>query len=352
MRESPEIEKKSRHIGVLLFENFSNHCLANAVEPLRVCNDLLGYEAYGWQYLTLNGMSVVSSSGLPVAAEAALSDAKAGDVLFLLPSFGFRDLTTPATVRALRVAATRFQVMAGLDVGSWLLASAGLLEGRRATIHWEELDGFAERYPDVTVERQRFIRDANRWTCAGATTALDMVLAMIRDDHGSIVALEVAGSLMHGTAGSDAPQPEFGAGVGDARVTKAISIMRDNLEEPLPLPQLAKEIGIGLHALKLAFDRELQESPGQVYRHMRLSAARRLVEQTQLSVAEVAVRCGYENPAAMTRAFRRAFGQPPRALRRGEVVARRMRPKPETDLTRVVARMSGGLKQGWPDQTS
>lgn len=305
----------SRVVGVVLFERFSNHCLANAIEPLRACNSLLGRPAYHWDYLTLDGLAVTSSSGLPVTPSGALRQSGAGDVLFLLPSYDFRRFAQPAA-RPLQAAARRYRVLVGMDAGSWLLAQAGLLAGKRATIHWEELDLFAETFPDVKVERSRVVRDGNLWSCAGAMSAFDLALAMIRDDFGPLTALEVAAFLMHGSAGADAEQTGYTQRIGDPLVTAAVSAMRDQIEEPIPLPALAKRVGTSLRRLKTAFANELGQPPGQVYRRMRLSAARRFVEQTNLSVAEIAIRCGYEDAAAMTRAFRATFGTTPRALRR------------------------------------
>ncbi len=315
MQESESTEKFVKRVGVLLFNRFSNHCLANAVEPLRAANTLFGRRAYDWQFLTLDGTSVTSSSGLPVAANAALGVGGKGDVLFVLPSYGFRDIAG-AAAPALRAAARRYRVMVGMDAGSWLLASAGLLSGKRATIHWQELEDFSETFPDVTAERRRVVRDGAIWSCAGAMTAFDLVIDMIRDDHGPLPALEVAAFLMHGSAGVEAPLPEAPPMGQEALVTAAISVMRDNLEDPLPLEGIARLLGVPASRLVRHFGAELGLPPGHVYRRMRLAAARRYVEQTGLSVAEIAVRCGYMDAAAMTRAFHAEFGAPPRALRR------------------------------------
>ena len=305
-----------RRVGVLLFERFSNHCLANAVEPLRVCNTILGRKVYEWEFLTMDGRPVTSSSGLPVAANLPLPQSGSGEVLFLLPSYGFKELATAANCRALRAAAGRYHVVAGMDSGSWLMAAAGLLHDRGATIHWEELEGFAETFPDVRVQRERVVRDGERWSCAGASTAFDLVLDMIHDHHGALVALEVAAFLMHGSAGADAPVSEGGPELADPIVIAAVSVMRESLEEPLCLAALAQRIGVTPFQLKDRFARDLGRSPGAVYRGMRLAAARRYVEQTRLSIAEIAVRCGYADPAALTRAFRQEFGKSPRSLRR------------------------------------
>ncbi|MCR9139409.1 MAG: GlxA family transcriptional regulator [Alphaproteobacteria bacterium] len=305
---------KCRRIDILLFDRFSNHCLANTVEPLRAANELAPGNLYRWRYLTLDGASVTSSSGLLVEPDGALRDGLGGEFLFVLPSYGFRQLATPVCLTALRSAATRYAVMAGLDTGGWLLAEAGLLTGRRATVHWHELDGFAERFPDVEVVRERFVIDADRITCGGAMAAFDLVSRLVAIQHGEALRLEVALMFMHeGTVvqGRELAAPKSGA------VQRAITLMRENLEEPLSVVTLAKRVGQTQRRLEQGFRRELGATPRTVYRRLRLLSARKMVDETDLPVAEIAVRSGYANPAAMTRAFSGEFGMTPRAIRSG-----------------------------------
>lgn len=313
MRTWQKIDENPQRIGVLLFERFSNHCLANAVEPLRAANTLLGRQVYEWSFLTLDGVSVTSSSGLPVAAKNTLRDADGGDFLFVLPGYEFRELVTPGNVRSLRVAASKFRVMVGMDAGSWLLASAGLLEGRRVTIHWDETDAFQEAFPHLDVRRTRLELDGNRWSCGGALSAFDLALRMIGDTHGEALRLEVGALLMSG-------ETDTGSGTQIARprsrlVSGALAVMRENLEEPLKLPQVAQMLGISRRKLEILFNAELGAGPQKVYRRIRLLAARRFVEQTGLTIAEITVRCGYADPSALTRAFREEFGFAPTKMR-------------------------------------
>jgi transcriptional regulator GlxA family with amidase domain len=313
MRSWQVSDPNPRHIGVLLFESFSNHCLANAVEPLRAANTLLGRTVYDWTFLSMDGAAVTSSSGLPVAVASALSRSKRGDVLMVIPSYEYRALATPASLRSLRAAAQRYGVLVGMDTGSWLLAAAGLLNGRRATIHWDEIDDFRETFPEVQVSRARTVFDGDIWSCGGAMTAFELVLRMIGDTHGEALRLEVAALFMH-TEGDFGPVPP--ALRPRARlVSGALAIMRENLEEPLAVPALAQVLAIKARKLEGLFRAELGATPQKVYRRIRLLSARRLVEQTSHSIAEIALRCGYADPSAMTRAFRAEFGAAPRNIR-------------------------------------
>lgn len=313
MRSWQVTDKNPQKIGILLFDRFSNHCLANGVEPLRAANTLLGRNVYEWEFLSLDGSSVTSSSGLPVAVQGALSDAEPGDFLFVLPSYEYREFVTPANLRSLRVAAGKFRVLVGMDAGSWLLASAGLLEGRRATIHWDETDAFREAFPELDVRRSRMEFDGNRWSCGGALSAFDLALRMIGDTHGEALRLEVGALLMSG-------ETELGGQLARPKsrlVAAALALMRENLEEPLSVPQVAVALGVSARKLEALFLGDLGAGPQKVNRRIRLLAARRFVEQTGLSVGEIAVRCGYADPSAMSRAFREEFGISPRKMRAG-----------------------------------
>ena len=312
MRKWKIKSSQRKRIGVLLFDRFSNHCLANAVEPLRAANGLLGWQAYDWCYLSADGAPVASSSGLPVSVQASLGRTSGGDVLMLLPSYGCRSYATPDMLRALRQAATRFQVVAGLDMGSWLMAAAGLLEGRKATIHWDEIEEFHEVFSEVQVQRERMVMDGDRWSCGGAMTSFELVQRMIANDHGEALRTEVAALFMQDDGGGgDEGLPRNPS----KTVAAALALMRDNQEHPLPIPQIACKLGIGPRRLTALFQAELGAGPLRTYRRIRLQTARRLVEKTGLSVAEIALRCGYENASAMTRAFGQEFGISPRALR-------------------------------------
>ncbi len=295
-------------ISILVFDNYSNHCLANILEPLRAANDLSAQPHYRWKIVTLDGAEAVSSSGLRLGADARLSDV-GGDVLMVMPSYGFLSHATVAVSRALRAASKRFTTLAGLDTGSWLLAEAGLLEGYKATIHWDEIDRFSERFSDVYVQPDAVVFDRDRVTCGGASTAFTLALQLIVQSHGQALRLRVE-NLFAG-AYSERPYPQVGI------VARAVQLMRSNLEEPLLIRDIAARLGRSQRHLEMQVREKMGANPQVIYRQMRLALARSLARDTELSVAEIAVRCGYQDASAMTRAFRAEFGTTPRALRRG-----------------------------------
>lgn len=301
-------------IAVLLFERFSNHCLANAVEPLRAANELLGWEAYAWDFVTLDGKGVASSSGLPVEPAAKLADHPGGDVLFVMSSYDTPRLATAAATRALKSASHRFTTIAGLDTGSWLLAAANLLDGRRATIHWNDFVAFSEAFPNVDAAPDRVVFDGRWITCGGAMTAFDMVREMIRRTHGEAIRLEVEAFFLHPTA--ERPRHLTMNVQGAGLVYDALAAMSDAIEDPLPIAAIAKDLGTTTRTLTRTFNTQLGAPPQTVYKRLRLMAARRLAEQSDFSIAEIALRSGYEDAAAMTRAFKAEFSQTPSSYRR------------------------------------
>jgi transcriptional regulator GlxA family with amidase domain len=302
----------TQQIDVLLFDAFSALCLANTVEPLRAANMLARRKVYDWKFVTIDGGPALSSSGMEVSAHARLSDCS-GDMLIAIPSYDFQRHATVDAARALRAARNRYGVLAGFDTGAWLLAAAGLLDGRRATIHWEELQRFSETFPDVQAERERQIIDGDRITCSGALAALETMLDLIGQQHGQALRLEVATLFMStGTA------PDQGAIVARSRiVARAIALMQASLETPLTIGAIARQTGRSQRDLEMRMQAELGATPQAVYRRLRLIQARKLVLETTVGVAEIAQRCGYENPSALTRAFRSEFGATPRDMRSG-----------------------------------
>lgn len=308
-RTTTEVQR----VSVLLTNRFSNLCLANAVEPLRAANMISEREHYQWQFLTLNGTQVTSSSGMIVKPDAALESLLQGDILFVIAGYDFQLHASHAFVSALRAAASRHRLIVGLDTGSWLMAEAGLLDGHPSTIHSDSFDLYAEKFPETLAKRERFIIGSELITAGGGTATLDLILELIARQHGEALRMDVSALFMHET--DEANTVKSTPKARTRTVARALSIMRDYIETPLPIPEIAKRVGRTQSDLAARFLRDLGATPTKVYQHLRLYNAKQLVIETELPIAEIAVRCGYINPSAMTRAFRLEFGASPRALR-------------------------------------
>ncbi|MDU8913108.1 GlxA family transcriptional regulator [Aestuariicoccus sp. MJ-SS9] len=296
-------------IAFLLLPRFSNLCLSNCLEPLRAANSFLSAPHYRWQFLSVDGGVVRSSSDMPVQPGAGLADMAPVSRLYIISSYEHLAHDTAALRRALRRASARSGMVLGLDSGAWLMAAAGLLDGRQATIHWDLLEAFDERFHRVQAQRQSYVRDGDRVTCGGAMAAFDLTRDMIRRDLGPAITLDVEGLFRPRAPAPDVPQ-------GDPLVARMVARMRARIEDPQPLPQLARDLGTTPRTLARRVQAATGQSPSALYRHLRLTAARQMIETGAASVTEVALRCGYEDPTALTRAFKARFGQSPQALRR------------------------------------
>lgn len=301
-------------IAFVLFDQFSNLCLANCLEPLRAANGFAKSPVFEWSFHTPDGRPVASSSGLPILPNAAADECPPCDYVFVLASYNHLDHDTPFNRRILRQIAQRAQVVIGLDTGPWLMAAAGLLDGRRATLHWDVLNDFSEKFGNTDALRHRVVWDGSRITCAGAMSAFDLTRDLIRRHLGNAMALDVDALFLRDDP--TAPTPRRYDQTRPTSVQRAIAKMHQNIETPLSLAQISDQIACPPKTLSRRFAKTIGASPGAVYRHIRLTHARHLVETTALNMYEIALRCGYDSPAALTRAYKARFGNPPRDTRR------------------------------------
>lgn len=307
-------------LGFLLLPKFSMLCFSAALEPLRAANRMAGRPLYRWTLFSPDGAPVAGSSGIAIPVQRAL-DAKADlAALFVIASFEPEAAWSPRLAERLRALRHRGTALGGLDTGSYILARSGLLDGVRATVHWEELDTFAERFPAVAVAPDRFVIDRGRLTAGGGTTALDLMLHLIRAQHGAALALDVASQFIYGQeALSSESQRSVSLRTLQRRcppLARAVEVMERAVEEPLPVHEVARRTGIGARRLERLFLRHLRTTPLRYYLDLRLSLGHRMLRQTAVPVAGVAVRCGFNSASAFARAFRARFGLSPTQCRR------------------------------------
>jgi transcriptional regulator GlxA family with amidase domain len=300
-------------IDFLVYDRFSNHCMANTLEPFRAANTLSANDVYEWNFVTLDGLSVQSSSELRLMPDQKFGETKRADFLFIIASYDFRRHDSEASRRALRAAMKRYKNIIGLDSGPWMMAGAGIIDNYRATAHWDIIDEFSEEFVEVNVERQKYIFDGNIGTCGGGMAAFDLSLSIIREINGVTVALDVASMFL---SGADLPQEYRTNTVCKIHeVQKALEIMHENIEDILTIPSIANKIGISSKQLHRFFLKDLGQSPKKVYLNIRLSFGRHLLQATQKPINEVALRSGYENVSAFSRAFKMRFDQTPSKYR-------------------------------------
>lgn len=294
-------------INILLFEAFSNMVLACLLEPLRVVRDEHG-ATINWTILTPHDGPVRSSSGLALAPDAPRSQAGTCDLLIVIGGDRFRqDAELPATRRALMVA-RRARTVIAADTGAWLLASAGYLEGRKATLHWQLLDEFANRFTNVNSVAAPFASDGKWLTCGSAAGAMELVLQEIAQRFGAAARFDAASMFLNAPRLARTPDNGLGGlpSHPNPRVRKALDAMAATVETPRTLPEIAAAAGLTLRTMARLFASELGLSPGKCYQHMRLARARELILQQGMSVANTAALCGFSSAASLKRALSHA----------------------------------------------
>lgn len=309
-------------ITFLVLPGSSLMCVASAIDPLRGANRIMGARAFDWRVVSCDGLSPATSAAMPIAVSGALDETSDdGRVLIAVGGFGTRDFTRSRTLAVFRKLARRARGVGGVEAGAWLLARAGLLEGRAATTHWEDLEDFAAAFPEVDVRPDRYVIDGPCFTTGGASPTFDLMLHLIRARLGMAVALDVASLFIYDQArqATDAqPLVSLGRLDGlDPRLARTIGLMESHVDQPLTVAAIARRIGVTARTLEKAFSSAIGESPGAYYLRLRLSAARRLVLDTRSPMADIAARTGFSSAAAFSRAFAKSYGKPPSALRRG-----------------------------------
>jgi transcriptional regulator GlxA family with amidase domain len=315
-------------IDLLMVDGFSLMSLAATMEPLRAANRVSGRALYDWRLLSPDGRAVLSSSGVPFPVSGPLDPKPARDALVVVAAFEAQRRSAGLAAR-LRAIARAGVPLGGIESGSWILAKAGLLDGYRATAHWEEVDEFATAFPAVEVVADRFVVDRDRFTAGGATPALDMMLHLIRLQHGMTIALNVASIFIYDQEHLPAdrqPIVQVGRlGFVEPRLTAAIRLMEGSIEEPLTIARIAAETGLSARSLQTLFARHLGAAPHAYYLDLRLDAARRLLQQSRRSIVEIAVACGFASASGFSRAFRHRYQRSPRDLRREGIATGELR---------------------------
>ncbi|HSF64833.1 MAG TPA: GlxA family transcriptional regulator [Paracoccaceae bacterium] len=305
-------------IAVLVLPHASILEVASVLDPMRAANRHLGQDAWRWRVVTPDGRPAPLTCGIELPATGPLSAAEGADALIVIVGYRQSEVATRPLLRDLARMAPRLALIAGVDAGGWVLARAGLLDGHRATVHWEDLEDFAAAHPQVEVLPDRWVLDRARATAGGAAPAHDLMLHLIARRHGAALARQVAASFL--TTPRDGTDPQV-APPGrdprlDPRVAAAIARMEAQIDTPEPVAQTAAAVGLSPRRLETLFRTALGMSPAAYGRSLRLQAARRMITDTRHPLTEVALRTGFASQSALSRAFRLQFGVAPSHLRR------------------------------------
>ncbi len=307
-------------IGFLLIPNFSMIALMSAIEPLRLANYVTGRDLYQWTLYSGDGDIVKASSGIGVMADRGLDDTDGIATMLTVAGLGIQQYENKKVVSALRRLAARGTDIGSLCTATFLLARAGLLDGYRCTIHWENLPAFTEEFPDIEVSSEIYQIDRNRSTCSGGTAALDMMLHLIAMQHGHELATQVSDELIYDKVREASDQQRMALrlrlGVSHPKLLDVVSHMEEGIEFPLSQTELAQSVGLSTRQLERLFRKYLDRTPTRYYLELRLNRARTLLLQTSMSVLNVALASGFGSASHFSKCYREYFGRTPREERR------------------------------------
>lgn len=319
-KELPGAVPPIESVGFLLIPGFALMAYAAAVEPLRAANQLSGKKLYKWWNAAPADKPALASNGAAVLPDFKFgTDVGALDLMLVCAGGNPATFNDRRTFAWLKKLARSGITLGGISGGPFILAKAGLLSGRRCTVHWEHLPALQEAFPDLELTRSLFEFDGDRVTCSGGVAGLDMMVALITRDHGYELGAAVSDWLLHthireGT-GPQRMDLRFRLGVGDDKLLKALKAMEAHIETPLSRDRLANLAGVSLRQLERSFQSQLGRGVHEHYLALRLGRSRQLLRETSLSILEVALAAGFASASQFSRAFRRTFGLAPREAR-------------------------------------
>jgi transcriptional regulator GlxA family with amidase domain len=313
--ELESVPPKPRRFIFVLLDNFTLLSFAAAMDCLRLANRLSQKELYSWRIVGEGGDTAVCSTGVVFKLDGDLDELYREDTIVLCGGVDVQKATSKRLLSWLRREARRGMVIGGLCTASFSMAKAGLMNGKRATIHWENHDSFAEEFEDVELTKSVFTIDGTRMTTAGGTSSIDLFLQIIANDHGEELASAVADQQIYSSIRTDQDTQRLSVptriGVRHPKLSQVIQMMEANIEEPISPSILAKDVGMSTRQLERLFRRYLNRSPKRYYMELRLQKARNLLLQTEMSVINVALACGFASPSHFSKCYRAHYKTTP-----------------------------------------
>lgn len=305
---------------MVMVPDFSMNAFSVLVEAMRLANYASGKNLYAWETVSRDGEPVITSNGLQISADRSIhSFDKAPATIVLCSGIDGHFYKDNAVIGWLRRWAREGSHIGAICTGAHVLAHAGLLNGYRCTVHWENLDSMSEEYPDLDIRAELYELDKDRFTCAGGIATLDMMLQDISTRHGNELAARVAELFMHERMrqGTDSQKLPLQARlrIAHPRLIRAIAEMEKNTEESLERDEIARRVGLSRRQLERLFRRYLNTSPARYYLKLRLNRSKTLLTQTSMPVTEVAFACGFTSASHFSKCYRDMFGRTPRNAR-------------------------------------
>jgi transcriptional regulator GlxA family with amidase domain len=305
---------KPRNFVFVLIENFSLLSFAGAVDALRIANRVAP-KSYTWSLTSETGSAVSCSANISYNVDSSFLELGRDDTIILCGGVNIQVATTKRLLNWLRREARKGVKMVALCTATYSLAKAGLLNGKKATIHWENQDSFSEEFEEIELTKTVFVVDGNRMTTAGGTSSIDLMLQLIANDLGEEKANYVADQLIYSSIRTNEDEQRLSIptriGVRHPKLSRVIQTMEVNIEDPISPSDLASNVGMSTRQLERLFRRYLNKSPKRYYMGLRLQKARNLLMQTDMSVINVALSCGFSSPSHFSKCYRSHYETTP-----------------------------------------
>ena len=309
INEHPEI------IGILLIEGYPIIPFSCVVDSLRAANRLSGKTLYQWEYFAPDTDPVSASCGITVPTRA-LNDAKDLKTLIIVAPNTAQHFDDANTIKLLKTMDRQKVNLGSASSGSFILARAGLLDGCRCTIHWENIPVLKELYPQLEVSFTLYEIDERRFTCSGGIAALDMMLKLIENQYGRKLAQQISQQFQHDRIRTEIDSQQMAdrmdLAMNAPKLIDVINLMENNIEVPLPLPEIAAKCELSLRQIERLFHKYRNVTPSQYYLSLRLMHAKQLLLNTNQSVIDISLATGFETQSYFTACYRKHFGSSPR----------------------------------------
>ncbi|MEM9329897.1 MAG: GlxA family transcriptional regulator [Pseudomonadota bacterium] len=302
----------------VLVPRFSLVAFSCAIDALRGANQILGEEYYSWRAASVEGLPMVSTSAIEVPT-IKVTNASHADVIVVCGGDSSHTYQNAKLTHWLHDQAKRGKKIGSISDGAFVVADAGLFDRVPSTIHWKCYDAYRERHPDLEIKPSMMEISGNRFSCAGGTASLDLMLHFIQERHGVETTSQIANNYFHDTIRDGSREQHltnaFRLGSKNPILAEALLLMESHLEMRLSISDIADILEISRRQLDRIFKRHVKKSPQEVYRHLRLTRASGLLLQTNMSVSEIAVGCGFQSASHMGKYFQTRFGLTPRNYR-------------------------------------
>ncbi len=304
-----------RRIGFLVLDEFPMVALSCAIDTLRTANQLANTAAYSWSVITTTGTLARSSDGATRVASTRFSEAGPLDLTLVCAGANVANHSDPHVVDLLRHMANRHVALGGLGTGAYALAKAGLLDGYRCAIQWDDKQSLRAEFPNTTFLNCLSVIDRDRMSCCGGIAPIELMLALVDKRLGSEISALISsrvGAKQLADIGSAAETAEFApAGPEHRALQRIVSLMQSNLEEPLSARTLATRSGVSLRQIQRMFRQYYGATLTNYYLRLRLAHAREQVLHSPHSLTEIAVASGFTSPAHFSRSYRAQYGRSP-----------------------------------------